>query len=158
MALTLMRRIRFCSGHRLLLHGGRCENFHGHNYVADIYVTGETQDEVGRVLDFSVLKQKFKGWIDEHWDHAFLLWDRDENGLAAIRSVEPHRLFVMPYNPTAENMAKHLLEEVAPHLLEGTGARAVKVVIWETEESYAEVSVEDSPAAQRALDSSTTYA
>lgn len=158
MALTLMRRIRFCSGHRLLLHGGRCENFHGHNYVAEIYVTGDAQDEVGRVLDFSVLKQRFKGWLDEHWDHAFLLWDRDENGLAAIRSVEPHRLFVMPYNPTAENMAKYLLEEVAPQVLEGTGARAVKIVMWETEESYAEVSLEEAQAAPASADSSTTYA
>ncbi|MGH9807111.1 MAG: 6-carboxytetrahydropterin synthase, partial [Terriglobia bacterium] len=27
-----MRRIRFCAGHRLHRHGGKCEYFHGHNY------------------------------------------------------------------------------------------------------------------------------
>lgn len=144
MALTIMRRVRFCAGHRLRLHGGRCENFHGHNYTADFYVTGEEQDEVGRLIDFSDLKSRCKGWLDEHWDHAFLLWDQDENGITALRQVEPHRLFIMPYNPTAENMARYLLEEVCPKLLEGSGARASKVVIWETEESFAEVSAEPS--------------
>ena len=142
MALTIMRRVRFCAGHRLRLHGGRCENFHGHNYVADFYVTGSQQDEVGRVVDFSELKKRCKGWLDEHWDHACLLGDEDQNGIDAIRMVQPHRLFLMPYNPTAENMAKYLLEEVCPKILEGTGGRAVKVVIWETEDSFAEVSVD----------------
>ena len=142
MPLTIMRRVRFCAGHRLRLHGGRCENFHGHNYVADFYVSGSQQDEVGRVVDFSELKKRCKGWLDDNWDHAFLLWDQDQNGIDAIRMVEPHRLFVMPYNPTAENMAKYLLEEVCPMILAGTGGHATKVVIWETEDSFAEVSIE----------------
>jgi 6-pyruvoyltetrahydropterin/6-carboxytetrahydropterin synthase len=141
MSLTIMRRIRFCAGHRLRFHGGRCENFHGHNYVVDFYVTGDQQDEVGRVVDFSELKRRCKGWIDEHWDHAFLLWDQDQNGIDAIRMAEPHRLYLMPYNPTAENMAKYLLDHVCPQILEGTGARATKVVMWETEESFAEVTL-----------------
>lgn len=145
MALTIMRRIRFCAGHRLLGHGGRCENFHGHNYVAEFYVTGDEQDEVGRIIDFSELKARCKGWIDEHWDHAFLLWSKDRNGIDALRQVEPSRLFEMPYNPTAENMARYLLEEVSPKILQGTGARASKVIIWESDESFAEVSV-DEPA------------
>ncbi|MFM8407908.1 MAG: 6-pyruvoyl trahydropterin synthase family protein, partial [Pirellulaceae bacterium] len=34
MGLSLMRRISFCAGHRLFGHGGKCEHFHGHNYVA----------------------------------------------------------------------------------------------------------------------------
>ena len=129
MPLTIMRRVRFCAGHRLRLHGGRCENFHGHNYVADFYVSGSQQDEVGRVVDFSELKKRCKGWLDDNWDHAFLLWDQDQNGIDAIRMVEPHRLFVMPYNPTAENMAKYMLEEVCPMILAGTGGHATKVVI-----------------------------
>ena len=80
MQLTIMRRIKFCAGHRLFGHGGKCEHFHGHNYVADFFVTGDQVDSVGRVLDFADLKARVKGWIDEHWDHwdhSFLVFDKE---------------------------------------------------------------------------------
>lgn len=144
MSLTIMRRIKFCAGHRLYQHGGKCEHFHGHNYVADFFVTGDEVDQVGRVLDFSDLKARTKGWIDEHWDHSFLVFEKDENAIRALEQVQPRRLFKLPYNPTAENMARFLLEEMCPQVLQGTGARAVRVRIWETEESFAEATVETS--------------
>lgn len=136
--LTIMRRIKFCAGHRLYRHGGKCEHFHGHNYVADIFVEGDEVDSVGRVLDFAELKARTKGWIDANWDHSFLVYEEDDNAIKALEMVEPMRLYKLPYNPTAENMARYLLEEVCPNILEGSGARATSVRIWETEESYAE--------------------
>ena len=93
MSLTIMRRIKFCAGHRLHRHGGKCEFFHGHNYVADFYVTGDEVDDVGRVIDFADLKRLFKGWLDEHWDHGFVLNEADENGIAAIKKVEPCKYY-----------------------------------------------------------------
>jgi 6-pyruvoyltetrahydropterin/6-carboxytetrahydropterin synthase len=140
MSLTIMRRIRFCAGHRLYRHGGKCEFFHGHNYIADFYVTGTETDDVGRVIDFAELKARCKGWIDEHWDHGFILSREDANGIAAARMVEPSKVYVLPYNPTAENMARHLLLDICPDLLAGTGVQAARVVIWETEEAFAEAS------------------
>lgn len=140
MSLTIMRRIKFCAGHRLMGHGGKCEHFHGHNYVAEFLVASDQVDAVGRVIDFADLKARTKGWIDQHWDHSFLVYEQDENAIAALQSVRPTRLFKLPYNPTAENMARYLLEEMCPQVLEGTGARAVSVRVWETEESYAEAS------------------
>ena len=147
-----MRRIKFCAGHRLLRHGGKCENFHGHNYVADFSVEGEEQDDVGRVIDFSDLKKRVKGWIDENWDHGFLIHQEDENARTALQMVEPCRLYLLPYNPTAENMAKYLLEEICPQVLAGSGVRAYQVRIWETDEAYAEASVD------RASGETTTFA
>ena len=141
MGLTVMRRIKFCAGHRLYRHGGKCENFHGHNYVCDFFVMAKTQDSVGRVIDFADLKSRCKGWLDEHWDHSFLISKEDTNALEALKMVTPSRVYVLPYNPTAENMAKYLLEEVCPGLLEGTGATATRVRIWETDESFAEASI-----------------
>lgn len=141
MSLTIMRRIRFCAGHRLQHHGGKCEYFHGHNYLAEFYVTGDETDDVGRVIDFAELKRRFKGWIDEHWDHGFVLCRADENGIAAAKMVQPSKYYLMPYNPTAENMARYLLQDICPQLLEGTGVVASKVVIWETEEACAEASI-----------------
>lgn len=142
MPLRIMRRITFCAGHRLLGHDGKCKNLHGHNYVVEFHVVGERQDEIGRVIDFKLLKEKCKGWIDEHWDHAFVLWDQDQNALEAVRHCEPHRIYELPYNPTAENMARYLLEVACPQILAGTGATADKIVVWESEESFAEVTRE----------------
>lgn len=144
MSLTVMRRIKFCAGHRLHKHGGKCEHFHGHNYVADFFVRGESQDSVGRVIDFAELKSKCKGWIDENWDHSFLVYEGDENAINALRQVKPCRLFLLPYNPTAENMARYLLEEACPTLFTEGAGQVVRVRIWETDESYAEASLDAS--------------
>jgi 6-pyruvoyltetrahydropterin/6-carboxytetrahydropterin synthase len=161
MTLTIMKRIKFCAGHRLYEHGGKCEFFHGHNYVADFYVSGDRTDAVGRVIDFAVLKQRFKSWIDQNWDHGLLLNRRDENGIAAARMVQPSKLYLLPENPTAENMARHLLEDVCPQLLQDTDVTATKVVIWETDDSFAEASIDadaggaDAPA--RSLEAVDIY-
>jgi 6-pyruvoyltetrahydropterin/6-carboxytetrahydropterin synthase len=55
--------------------------------------------------------------------------------------VKPCRYYVLPYNPTSENMAMYLLREVCPKLLAGKGVNATKVVLWESEESFAEASL-----------------
>jgi 6-pyruvoyltetrahydropterin/6-carboxytetrahydropterin synthase len=146
MALSIMRRIKFCAGHRLHRHGGKCEFFHGHNYTADFYVTADETDAIGRVIDFADLKQLCKGWLDEHWDHGFVLNEADENGIRAIKQVEPCKYYLLPNNPTAENMALYLLNNVCPKLLAGTGVTATKVVIWETDESFAEASLDTADA------------
>ena len=146
MTVTVMRQIKFCAGHRLLGHEGKCANLHGHNYTAQIFVTGRETDELGRVVDFSVINRLFKGWIDEHWDHGILVWTKDEEAVNAISQMSLNRLYCMPYNPTAENMAKYLLLEVAPKLvaqIEGYDVQVTKVVIWETENSAAEVCLND---------------
>jgi 6-pyruvoyltetrahydropterin/6-carboxytetrahydropterin synthase len=141
MSLVIMRRIRFCAGHRLFQHGGKCEHFHGHNYLADFFVTADGQDDVGRVVDFADLKARCKGWLDDYWDHSFLVYDKDQNAIDSLKMVKPSRLFLLPYNPTAENMAKYLVEVAAPNFMQGSGGTVVSVRIWETEDSYAEASI-----------------
>ena len=154
-SLSIMRRFSFCAGHRLVGHEGKCQNLHGHNYVVEVFVTGQEQDAVGRILDFKLLKTRLKDWLDEHWDHTFVLWDQDENGLAAIRSSQPHRIYELDRNPTAENMAIHLLDFVCPKVLEGTGATAFKVRLWESEETCAEVERPTHPPVSRASSAAT---
>jgi 6-pyruvoyltetrahydropterin/6-carboxytetrahydropterin synthase len=141
MPLTVMRRVRFCAGHRLLGHEGKCAALHGHNYTAEFHVTAEVVDSVGRVIDFAELKTLLKGWIDEHWDHGFVLWDRDEAASRAVRSVEPHKLFLLPVNPTAEHLAAHLLHDVCPKRLGPLGVTCTHVILWETDEAYAQASI-----------------
>jgi 6-pyruvoyltetrahydropterin/6-carboxytetrahydropterin synthase len=139
--LSLIRQLKFCAGHRLYQHESKCAFFHGHNYRVDIEVVGQgggtEVDAVGRVVDFSQIKQRMLGWLDAHWDHAFIVYEQDANALAAVRMVEPTKYFVLPWNPTAENMARYLLEVVAPEVLGDLGVIAREVRVWETEESCA---------------------
>lgn len=146
-SLQVLRRIRFCAGHRLVGHGGKCENLHGHNYVVDICVAGNGVDSVGRVVDFADLKRLFKGWVDEHWDHGCIVFDQDRETIDAIRSVTPHKIYLLPYNPTAENIARHVLEEIGPKLLAGLSGydlQVTRVAVWETDDACAEVFLDDS--------------
>lgn len=150
MRITVMRQVKFCAGHRLAGHEGKCVNLHGHNYVAQFFVTGNKVDACGRVVDFSLINQLFKGWIDENWDHGMLIWEDDTEAIEALKLVKQQRTFVMPYNPTAENMANYLLTKVAPELvaqIKDYDVYVSKVIVWETENSFAEVSVdENSPS------------
>ena len=139
--LSLVRSLRFCAGHRLLGHEGRCAFLHGHNYRVEVEVEarggGSEVDAVGRVVDFSLIKRRLLGWLDEHWDHTFILWDEDTTALAAVKQADPTKYFLLPWNPTAEHMARYLLEVVAPHVLEDLGVVARRVAVWETDESCA---------------------
>jgi len=139
--LSLVRSLRFCAGHRLLGHEGRCAYLHGHNYRVDVEVEpsggGTKVDAVGRVVDFALIKRRLLGWLDDHWDHAFILWTEDVTALAAVKLATPTKYFLLPWNPTAENMARYLLEVVAPHVLDGLGVVARRVAVWESDESCA---------------------
>lgn len=142
--ITATRRIQFCAGHRVVRHESKCRNIHGHNYVAffEAYGVDNDVDRLGRVIDFSVLKEKIGGWIDEHWDHGFIAYSEDVDVIPAIEACLPgQKMFIMQNNPTAENMAKYLLNIVCPMQLLGTGVKVRKVTLWETENCYAEATL-----------------
>lgn len=139
--ITCTRRIQFCSGHRVAGHESKCANLHGHNYVVLVTATADALDSVGRVIDFSVLKEKVGGWIDQHWDHGMVLWQQDDVALSLVRAMPGQKLHELPFNPTAENMAAYLLHAVCPVVLQRTGVYATRVVVWETENCCAEASL-----------------
>ena len=139
--VEITRRILFCAGHRVMGHENKCAGLHGHNYQAFFHATAENLDHLGRVIDFGVLKEKLGTWIDEHWDHAMILFEEDTEAIEAIKGLSSQKLFLLPSNPTAENMADYLLNEVSPKMLEGTGVRIVRVTLKETPNCSAEVSL-----------------
>lgn len=94
---------------------------------------------LGRVIDFGVLKEKLGGWIEENWDHGFIVWAEDAEAVRAVKQISGQKLYLCPANPTAENMALELLTKVAPMVLRGTKVTVTKVVLWETENCFAEV-------------------
>jgi 6-pyruvoyltetrahydropterin/6-carboxytetrahydropterin synthase len=146
--ISAVRKLQFCAGHRVYKHESKCAHLHGHNYL--VYIHAQAKDDaegeavsqldaLGRVIDFSVLKEKFSQWIEQNWDHGFILWQEDLEAIAAMKTLPGQKLFLLGKNPTAENLAHYLLAEVAPVLLRDTGVKVVKIVLWETENCFVEV-------------------
>lgn len=137
--ITITRRLEFDAGHRVMNHESKCATLHGHRYVIEIAATAPSLDGIGRVIDFSILKEKIGSWLDEHWDHTTLVHIDDTITLAALKQMprfkEP---YVCEFNPTAENMASFLLHKICPMLLNGTSVTVTKVTVYETPNCRAE--------------------
>ena len=129
--ITCTRKLWFCAGHRVMGHEGKCKHLHGHNYI--VYITAEAKlDKIGRVIDFSVLKDQFGAFIDDNFDHGFLVWDKDEEVIKVLKGINEQKIFLMPTNPTAENIAQYLLDN-SDEILDKKGVKVTMVQVYETE-------------------------
>jgi 6-pyruvoyltetrahydropterin/6-carboxytetrahydropterin synthase len=136
---TVTRILEFDAGHRVHNHESKCATLHGHRYKVEITASAKQLDSIGRVIDFSVLKEKVGGWIDRAWDHNVLLFSEDVVTIKALKDVPCMKTpYICDFNPTAENMAEYLLHTVCPGILSATGVLVTKVVVWETPNCYAE--------------------
>lgn len=138
--ITCTRRLEFDAGHRLLEHEGKCRYLHGHRYALEASFTAASLDSVGRVVDFGVIKEKLGGWIDAHWDHTTVLHEKDRQLGDTIEKATGQKIYYLPMNPTAENMADYLFRAVCPQLFEGLGLRCTKITLHETPNCKAEIS------------------
>lgn len=108
----------FCAAHRLDGYPGNCRNTHGHNWGVTVYVLCTELDDLGMGLDFRAIKTLVKEALGS-LDHAFL------NDLAPFAAQ----------NPTAENISRHLFEELSRLLAskpDTAAARISKVHVAET--------------------------
>lgn len=119
------------AGHRVVGHENKCAHLHGHNYRVWFHCRATELDHLGRVMDFSVIKSKLCQWLEDNWDHKTILYDMDPL-LPELQRLVPDDIVVVDFNPTAELLAQHLVEEVAVDALAGTGVVLWKVVIEET--------------------------
>ncbi len=129
--ITVERYHDISMGHRVVGHENKCRHLHGHNYRIHFTCTASELDALGRVIDFGVIKERLCLWLEREWDHRMMVWSEDPL-LEGLRALVPEDLVVVPFNPTAEQMAIYLTEEVGPRELEGTGVRLVGVRIEET--------------------------
>ena len=133
---TVVRKLRIDAGHRLVDHEGKCSSFHGHSYTFEIYACSDELDNVGRVTDFGVIKEIIGTWIDANLDHAMILNTKDPFVYlwSSTGPLVDMKVFYLPYNPSAENLASFMLE-VSNDLLISAGhghVKVVKVVCQET--------------------------
>lgn len=149
MKVTATKSHELQAAHRLVGHEGQCRRIHGHSYRFEITIESDSYDfqlnPLGMVADFSDISKTVCKWLDDNWDHRLLLWSGDPllntTFVEALKECElDDSIQLVPFNPTAENMAAYLIETICPQLLKDIPVSVVKVKVYETTKCCAEVS------------------
>ncbi len=114
----LKSQMYFSAAHHLLNYEGDCENQHGHNWLVEAFVQGDTLDKSNILVDYKVLKSGLKTVLD-YLDHT------DINELPEFKNI----------SPSSEIIAKFIYEK----LKEKIGIVS-KISVWETPTSCASYS------------------
>jgi 6-pyruvoyltetrahydropterin/6-carboxytetrahydropterin synthase len=109
----------FAAAHRLRDYNGKCEHLHGHNYRVHVTARAPSTGSGGMVIDFIDLKRITKD-VMERFDHGYL------------NEIEPFDRL----EPSAENLARHLFEEITRKLGD-QGELVYSVSVWESDTSRA---------------------
>ena len=121
-----------CCGHRVVGHEGKCKHLHGHNYRFEFQLEAANGlDKVGRVMDFSIIKSTLCQWLEDNWDHKMLIWEKDPM-LPALKEIDSKGIWIVEFNPTAENIAEYFVENIAPRILQNTNCELTRLKIEET--------------------------
>jgi 6-pyruvoyltetrahydropterin/6-carboxytetrahydropterin synthase len=110
----------FSSAHQLRGYKGKCENLHGHNYKIEIYARGRELDNIGLLVDFGELKTAADEVV-QYLDH---------------RNINELPPFDVELNPSAENLARYILERIASRVGDER-VKIYKVRCFETPTSVA---------------------
>lgn len=144
--LTITRKLEFDAGHRIPDHKSQCRNLHGHRYTLEITLIGEvireeSSSDQGMIMDFSDVKALAKQHLVDVWDHAFLVYAKDEKVRAFLQSLPEHKTVIIDSIPTVENLAQTAFNILKPAYQDryGTGLRLHKLVLHETPNCWAEI-------------------
>jgi len=106
---------------------GRCarRNGHGHNYTLEVTVAGEPDPVTGFVVDLKWLKDVMEAKVLAAFDHRHL-------------NIEVPEFAEAKLIPTTENIAIAAWKRLEPEVKQASGARLIRVRIYETPEVFAE--------------------
>jgi 6-pyruvoyltetrahydropterin/6-carboxytetrahydropterin synthase len=105
----------FSSAHLLAQIGGKCEELHGHNFKVEVTLAAPDLNKSGLLIDFRVAKKWLNEIIDQ-MDHKHL------NELPCFAGI----------NPSAENIAKYIYDQMKPKATESQ-VRIARIKVWESE-------------------------
>lgn len=130
--MEITKKFRVEMAHRVAdAYTQECRGLHGHSYVIDLTIADKgTRGDM--VVDFKLVKDIVKPIIDS-MDHAIMIDAKDEF-LVKIGPLLNPKCLVVPFNPTAENMAQWLFEGISPMF---DNFKLERVTVHETESAYA---------------------
>jgi 6-pyruvoyltetrahydropterin/6-carboxytetrahydropterin synthase len=131
--ISVTREYEFAAAHHLPNHKGKCRRPHGHNYVLEVEVAGEigglragvvggSQSSDGMVIDFEDLDDWVNSEVIKRLDH------QDLNDAK-----------VLPYQPPTAEMTASWIWDALYQDLYSSDLRLVRVRLYETSKSWAEV-------------------
>ena len=132
--VSVTRRERFSASHRLFNPlweddkneevFGKCsnKNWHGHNYILFVTVSGIVVNETGYVIDLKELSTIIKKRVIDKLDHANLNIEVD---------------FMKDTITSAENIAIKIFEELEDDI-QNLGCKLQRIKLEETENNYVE--------------------
>lgn len=145
--MEITTRMEFDAGHRIPGHKNTCKNLHGHRYALEVTIKGEiiqqeSTSEFGMVMDFKDAKDLIKSTIVDRWDHAFIVYDKDQEVVDFLSTLKDHKTVTLSKVPTAENMALIAFESIKEVFKEkfSDSIIPVKVRLYETPNNWADVS------------------
>ena len=103
----------FAAAHHLLNYEGDCENQHGHNWMVEAYVKGDTLDKSNILIDYKVLKRELKAVLD-------MLDHKDINELPEFKGESP---------------SSEMISRFIYYTLKEKIVQLSKISVWETQTS-----------------------
>lgn len=145
--IRITKHFDFESAHALYGYDGKCKNIHGHSYHLYVTVIGvpiidSENPKNGMVMDFGDLKVIVKKEIVNKFDHAVVLNENSPHKeLANTINEYSHKVVLVPYQPTSENMLLDFSERIQRQLPQNVLLHSLK--LYETANSYAEWFADD---------------
>jgi 6-pyruvoyltetrahydropterin/6-carboxytetrahydropterin synthase len=143
---TITRKLEFDAGHRIPDHRSQCRNLHGHRYVLEITLQGELVEtegapDRGMVMDFADVKALAMEHLVSKWDHAFIVYARDEIVRGFLEQMADHKTVVLDRIPTVENLAAEAFRILSgvydAHY--GVNLKLKRIRLYETPNCWADV-------------------
>jgi 6-pyruvoyltetrahydropterin/6-carboxytetrahydropterin synthase len=129
-------------------HSERCKfSIHGHSYKVEVFFTSDHLDNAQMVLDFGVLKNQIKDFLDS-FDHCWAYWNKESEEFKDFVHNHSARWVELPVNISAEALAVFFYSVISAlysnmELNNGEQADLLSVRVHETETGYAEATGED---------------